>query len=124
MKRTMKIVLYMVIGIILTSSLMLTGCQSEELTAEEIQTKTIDAMAKVNSYKMDYDMAIEMEVTEDEKTMEVTMNGLGTAVMDVRDEEMQMTVDMDMEVPGTGTSKMSMSMSMEMYLYEGWPCSM
>ncbi|HEX9897396.1 MAG TPA: DUF6612 family protein [Dehalococcoidales bacterium] len=120
MKRTMKTTLYIFMGLVLAVSSVLTGCTAKEVTAEELLTNTIAAMEKVNSYKIDYDMAMEMEVVGGTDPMQMTMDGSGTGAMDVRNKKMQMNMDMDMEIPGTGTSKMNMTMSMEMYLVEGW----
>jgi hypothetical protein len=120
MKRTIRKTMFVVMGMILVLSLILTSCASKEPTTEEILTNTITAMEKVNSYKLAYDMAMEMEVTGGENAINMTMDGVGTGAMDVSDKKMQMIMDMDVEIPGAGTSQMSMKMSVEMYMVEGW----
>jgi hypothetical protein len=120
MRRIVKKSLYIFIGLILSLSLILSGCESKEPTAQELLTNTVIAMQKVSSYTLDYDMAMDMEVTGGENAMKMTMGGVGTGAMDVSNHKMQMTMDMDVEIPGTGTSQMSMKMSMETYLFEGW----
>ena len=120
MRRIVKKSLYIFIGLILSLSLILSGCESKEPTAQELLTNTVIAMQKVSSYTLDYDMAMDMEVTGGEDAMKMTMGGIGTGAMDVRNHKMQMTMDMDVEIPGAGTSQMTMTMSMEMYLVEGW----
>lgn len=120
MKRTMRNTLYIFVGLILTVSLVLTGCESKEITAEELLTNTIAAMAKVNSYKIDYDMAMDMEVAGGENPMKMTMDGVGTGAMDVSNKKMQMNMDANVEIPGTGTSKMTMTVSVAVYFIEGW----
>ena len=120
MRRIVKKSLYIFIGLILSLSLILSGCESKEPTAQELLTNTVIAMQKVSSYTLNYDMAMDMEVTGGENAMKMTMGGFGTGAMDVSNHKMQMTMDMDVEIPGAGTSQMTMTMSMEMYLVEGW----
>jgi hypothetical protein len=120
MRRIVKESLYIFIGLILSLSLILSGCESKEPTAQELFTNTVTAMQKVSSYTLDYDMAMDMEVTGGENAMKMTMGGIGTGAMDVSNHKMQMTMDMDVGIPGAGTSQMTMTMSMEMYLVEGW----
>jgi hypothetical protein len=113
-------VLYISVGLILSASLILTGCESKEPTIQELLTNTITAMEKVNSYTVDYDMAMDMDITGGKDAMKMTMAADGMGAMDVSDKKMQMTMDMDVQIPGTGTSQMSMTMSVEMYMVEGW----
>jgi hypothetical protein len=63
MRRIVKESLYIFIGLILSLSLILNGCESKEPTAQELFTNTVTAMQKVSSYTLDYDMAMDMEVT-------------------------------------------------------------
>jgi hypothetical protein len=120
MRRIVKKSLYIFIGLILSLSLLLSGCESKEPTAQELLTNTVIAMQKVSSYTLDYDMAMDMEVTGGENAIKMTMGGVGTGAMDVSKQKMQMTMDMDVEIPGAGTSQMTMTMAMGMYLVEGW----
>jgi hypothetical protein len=120
MKRSMRNTLCILFGLILAVSIMLNGCGSKEITAEELLTNTISAMAKVNSYKVDLDMTMDVEVTGGENPMKMTMDANATGAMDVHNQKMQMNMDADVEIPGTGTSKMNMTMSMEMYMVDGW----
>jgi len=100
--------------------MILTGCGgAKELTAQEVLTNAISAMEKVTSYKLDYNLAMNMDMTG-AQAMQMTMDGNGTGAMDVTNQKMQMTLDADVEIPGTGTSKMNMTMTMEMYMVDGW----
>jgi Family of unknown function (DUF6612) len=116
----MKKVIYILLGLILTVSMMLTGCGgAKELTAQEVLTNAITAMQKITSYKLDYNLTMDMDMTG-AQAMQMAMDGGGTGAMDVTNQKIQMTMDADVEIPGVGTSKMNMTMSMEMFLVEGW----
>lgn len=129
MIRRVRKTLCFIVSLLLLLSLLLNGCSSEEgvitqtttkgVTADDVLNNTISAMAKVTTYKLDYNLSTDMEITG-KNAMKMTMNGSGPGVMDITDQKMQMSMDMDMKVPGVGTSEMSMTMSMEIYLFEGW----
>jgi hypothetical protein len=120
MKRIMINSLYVLTGLVLTASLALTGCTSKEPTTQELSINASTAMQKVSSYKLDYNMTLDMDITGGINPMKMSMDGIGTGAMDVSNKKMQMILDVNADIPGPGTSQMNMKMSMEMYMIEGW----
>lgn len=121
MKRKKRSIFYIVMSLILAVSLMLTSCKSsEQPTAQEILASTLNAMEKVASYKVDYGVAMDMEVTGGSDSGKMTIDATGTGAGDKPSKKAQMFMDMNMEVSGLGSSKMSVSASAEMYMVEGW----
>jgi hypothetical protein len=124
MERDMKMMLrkgiYGFLGIILTISIVLTGCAGTDLTAEEILSNTVTAMGKIETYQVAYDMVLDMEIVGGDEAMKMSMDGTGTGAMDIPKEKMQMNMDINAEIPGSGTSQMSMKMAMGMYMVDGW----
>ncbi|MBN1644052.1 MAG: hypothetical protein JW856_04470 [Dehalococcoidales bacterium] len=115
MKRAMRVMSFLVMCIILVMSLMVTGCK--ELTAEEIVANYMMAQSGITSYRADYTLTYDIEVSEaEEETMNMSMYGTGTTVTDVKDKKLQMTMDMNIEVPDEETQQASV----EMYLVDGW----
>jgi hypothetical protein len=122
-------ILCFLVSLLLLVTLVLNGCASKEgvitqtttkvVTAEDILNNAVSAMGKVTTYKLDYDLSTNMEVTG-KNAMKMNMNGGGPGVMDITNQKMQMSMDMNMTVPGIGTSEMNVKMSMEIYLFEGW----
>lgn len=106
--------------IILAFLTLAAGCQSKALSTEEILSNTTSAMAKIDSYKIAYDMVLDMEIVGGKQAMKIAMDGTGTGAMDVINKKMQMALDMNAEIPGAGTSQVKMSLTMEMFMVDGW----
>ena len=106
--------------IILALLILAAGCQSKSLSTQEILSNTTSAMEKIDSYKIAYDMVLDMEIVGGEQAMKIAMDGTGTGAMDVINKKMQMALDLNAEIPGAGTSQVKMTMTMEMYMVDGW----
>ena len=120
MKLFLNKTMHIVFSILLVTTVLLTGCGGKDLTTEEILNNTKAAMEKINSYKIAYDMVLNMEIVGGEQAMKMAMDGTGTGAMDVINKKMQMALDVDAEISGTGTSQIKMTMTMEMYMVDGW----
>jgi hypothetical protein len=109
-----------IFGMTMLTSLVVTGCGSNDLTVQEILTNTQSAVSDIDSYKIAYDMVLDMEIVGGEQAMKMSMDGTGIGSMDVPSKKMQMSLDVDAEIPGTGTTQMKVSMTMDMYMVNGW----
>jgi hypothetical protein len=109
-----------IFSITLALSVMVAGCQSKTLTTEEILANTMTAMEKIDSYKIAYNLVLDMEIVGGKQAMKISMDGTGTGAMDVINKKMQMALDVNAEIPGAGTTQMKMTMTMDMYMVDGW----
>ncbi len=120
MKLLLNKTVHIVFSILLITIVLLTGCGGKDLTIEEILTNTKAAMEKIDSYKIAYDMVLDMEIVGGEQAMKIAMDGTGAGAMDIINKKMQMALDLNAEIPGAGTSQVKMTLTMEMFMVDGW----
>jgi hypothetical protein len=104
------------LSLALVLSFTLVGCV-EGLPQEEVNQIIANVTsAEYDTVKFDVEMPMTMEVVggSDPGTMSMVVDGTG--VMDIANEEMQMTMNMTVDIPGAGEQEMAM----EAYIVGGW----
>lgn len=96
---------------LLVLPLALGGCATQ-VSAQEIANDVILAYPNVDTYKMDMDMTMSMNVETNTEQMKMDMNGDITASIDNSTQEMHMTMDMVASIPGKGQQNISQDMYM------------
>ena len=116
MNRITKQLSYVVLSLVLGISSILTGCAVKDPVAQDVLTNTMAAMEKMTSYKADYDLKMDMEMSGSQEDAKMTMDASGVAVTEVKSQKTQMTMDMNMNIPGEDAQQISV----EIYSVEGW----
>ena len=115
MSAAVKRILLLSLALILSFTLV--GCAGGELTQEEIDRIINNVTnAQFDTVKLDMDMSMTVEVVGGSEPGEMTMVGDGTGVMDMVNEEMQMTMNMTLDIPELGEQ----DMATEVYLVGDW----
>jgi len=125
--KMIRIILALSLGLVL--SLGLAGCNGGEVAdggaaggGEGLAQAEIDQIvagvttAQYDSAKMDFDTNMVMEVIGGAEPIEMTMWGNGTGIMDMVNQEMQMSMDMTMDIPEMGEQ----AMTTQVYLVGDW----
>ena len=108
-----KILAIIVIGIVVIAGIgyMMYSSSSDEVTAEEIRDKSVEAMVKVDTYAFDMNVGMLMKMNESGfmgiNNMEMEIDG--KSKVDTKNKKMYMEMDIDM---------MGMSMGTEIYFIE------
>jgi hypothetical protein len=117
MSATLKKLFVLSLALVLSFSLVaFAGC-GEKLTQEEIDeiiANVTSAEAETVSFDIDVPMSIKVVGGSDPGTMTVAV--VGSGVMDMVNEEMQMTMDMAMDIPGEGEQ----DISAQIYFVDDW----
>lgn len=117
MSATLKKLLVLSLALVLSFGLVaFVGC-GEKLTQEEIDeiiANVTSAEAETVSFDLDLPMSITVTGGSEPGTMTADVSGSG--VMDMVNEEMQMTMDMAMDIPDEGEQ----DISAEIYFVDDW----
>jgi len=114
MSAAVKRILALSLALVLFFTLV--GCV-EGLPQEEVNQIIANVTsAEYDTFKFDVEMPMTMKVVggSDLGTMSMVVDGTG--VMDMANEEMQMTMNMTMDIPGAGEQEMAA----EVYIVGGW----
>lgn len=104
------------LSLALVLSFTLVGCV-EGLPQEEVNQIIANVTsAEYDTVKFDVEMPMTMEVVGGSEPGTMSMVVDGTGVMDIANEEMQMTMNMTVDIPGAGEQEMAM----EAYIVGGW----
>ena len=102
---------------VLAVSTLVSGCgQAEDLTAQEVIGKTVGAYSSVQTVKMTSTMSMNMDITEEGKTTEASIDIDIDGSMNVKETEMAMTMSMEMDIPEMDKQ----SVSYNMYIVDNW----
>jgi hypothetical protein len=120
--KAVKIMLALALALVL--SLTLVGCNGEGGAGggEGLSQAEIDQIiasvttAKYDTVKMAFDMVMDMEVVGGDEEIKMDMVGDGTGVMDMVNQEMQMTMNMSMDIPEIGEQ----TVASKVYLVGEW----
>ena len=96
--KTLRIVLALALALVLSAALV--GC-NRGLPQDEID-RIIENVtnAQFDTVKMDMDMTIDMEIVGGTQPGTVVVTGSGNAIMDIANQEIQMTMNMTMDIMG------------------------
>lgn len=102
LKRLLMVVLA---GLLLISPAGLCSC-SQEVSAQEITNNVLLKYSSVDTFKMNMELNMAMDVETGDEQMELDSNMVAVSLFNNADHEMQMGMDMVASVPGQGTQKM------------------
>lgn len=117
MSVTLKKLLLLSLALVLSFSLVaFVGCK-EELTQEEIDEIIANVtLAEAETVSFDIDVPLSIKVVGGPEAGTMTASVVGSGVMDMVDEEMQMTMDMEMDIPDEGEQDISAAI----YFVDDW----
>lgn len=104
------------LSLALVLSVTLVGCVGGLPQEEVNQIIANVTSAEYDTVKFDVEMPMTMEVVGGSEPGTMSMVVDGTGVMDMANEEMQMTMNMTVDIPGAGEQEMAM----EAYIVGGW----
>ncbi|MGD9117550.1 MAG: hypothetical protein PVJ08_02300 [Dehalococcoidia bacterium] len=117
MSATLKKLLVLSLALVLSFSLVaFVGCK-DNLTQEEIDEIIANVTsAEADTVSFDIDVPLSVKVSGGPEAGTMTASVTGSGVMDMVEEEMQMTMDMAMDVPDEGEQEISA----EIYFVDEW----
>jgi hypothetical protein len=115
MRRKTQQILCMALGLILLVSTALTGCAVKDPVAQDVLNNSLTAMAKTTSYKVDFSMTWNMEMTGGTEPGKMTMDMTGNGVTEIKTKNTHINLDINADYLGQNEK-----LSMEMYSVDPW----
>jgi hypothetical protein len=88
-------------------------------TGEEVYANAVAAMADVQSYRFDVDLAMDMSGEMEGSSIDYDVSFSSEGAVDFVLEKIKMLMDMSMSMSGAGVDEESYAMTLELYLIDG-----